>query len=113
MLSRRVFLKKLSLLLVSVALAACKRREPTATPTPTSTPTPTNTPTATPFPMPTCYPPWTPVPTQPPSSEDLRVQAQLLTEMGEQGELQSDTLARARGSVERDLALLARSDDGK
>jgi hypothetical protein len=81
--SRRVFLRMLGLAVASEALTLCH--------------------------FGTCYLP-APTPTTPASLEDLRVQAELLAQMGEHGELEADTLARARASVQRDMAFLARSD---
>jgi hypothetical protein len=57
----------------------------------------------------TCYLSTT-VSYKPESSEDLRVQAELLTELAGQGTLQADTLARVQAAVERDVAYLALSE---
>jgi hypothetical protein len=103
MLSRRAFLQRFGLVLVSGALALCDRWKPT--PTRTSTPTRTR--------VISCYtaiPEATPMPSQTPRAEELRLQAELLAEMGEQGGLETATLARVRASVQRDVALLAVSD---
>jgi hypothetical protein len=84
--SRRVFLRMLGLALASEALTGCWHSG--------------------------CYTA-TPMPKTPVSLENLRVQAELLAEMGEQGGLEAETVARARVSVQRDLAFLARSDGDK
>jgi hypothetical protein len=84
--SRRVFLRMLGLAVASEALAACTA----------------------------CYAPrMPPTPTEPASSEDLRLQAELLAELGERGGLEAETVARARASLERDIAFLTLSDGDK
>jgi hypothetical protein len=57
----------------------------------------------------TCYEPAT-VNYTPVSANDLAQRADLLAEMAVQGKLDADTVARARASVERDIAFLALSD---